>query len=59
MNPMEKPHRERNPKPENISYLVDNKTFLYYHGYFYQLTAIKGKYTPATMYQYLENIILQ
>ena len=59
INTLEKLNIERNPTSENLSCLVDNKKLMYPHGKLHTLTDRKEKYISTTMYQYLENIILQ
>ena len=54
MNPMGKRITKRNTTPENITYLVDNKTVLCQHGKFHPLTARKGEWISETMYRDIE-----
>ena len=49
MNPMGKNITKRSTTSENITYLVDNKTFMCQHETFHPLTARRGEWVSETM----------
>ena len=54
MNPPEKKITKMNTTLENMTYIVDNKTFLCQHNKLHPLTYRKGKRMSETMYRDIE-----
>ena len=56
MNPMEKQITKMNITSKNMTYLVDNKTFLCQNKKFHTLTARRDKLISETMYSDIEKL---
>ena len=57
MNPMEKLKCYMNKISENMTYLMDNKTFPCQHKKLDPLTARRGKWIPEKLYREIEKFV--